>query len=65
MYSNGHGLSQSTKCTALPYRFQSRVCSSYIYAPYDWLNKFYGFYKTVVVGIISGHGVSIHTRCGI
>ena len=27
--------------------------------PYDWLNKFYGFYMAVVVGIVSGRDVSI------
>ena len=32
--------------------------------PYDWLNKFYGFYMAPVVGIVSGRGLSIHTRCG-
>ena len=31
-----------------------------IYTPYDWLNKFYGFYITAVVGIVSGHGLRIH-----
>ena len=30
----------------------------------DVLNKFYGFYMAAVVGIVSGHGVSIHTRRG-
>ena len=29
---------------------------------YDWLNKFHGFYTAAVVGIVSGHGLSIHTR---
>ena len=29
--------------------------------PYDWLNKFYGFYMAAVVGIVSGYDVSIHT----
>ena len=32
--------------------------------PYDWLNKFYGFYMATVVGIISGNDVGMHTRCG-
>ena len=32
--------------------------------PYDWLNKFYGFYMAAVVGIISGCDVSIHTHRG-
>ena len=32
--------------------------------PYDWLNKFCGFYMAAVVGIVSGHNVSIHTCCG-
>ena len=27
--------------------------------PYDWLNKFHGFYMAVVVGIVSGRDVSI------
>ena len=32
--------------------------------PYDWLNKFYGFYMAAVVGIGSGRDVSIYTRHG-
>ena len=32
--------------------------------PYDWLNKFYGFYMAAVVGIGSGRDVSIYTRRG-
>ena len=32
--------------------------------PYDWLNTFYGFYMAAVVNIFSGHGISIHMRCG-
>ena len=31
---------------------------------FDLLNKFYGFYMAAVVGIVSGHGVCIHTRHG-
>ena len=31
--------------------------------PYDWLKKFCGFYMAAVIGIVSGHDVSIHTRC--
>ena len=31
--------------------------------PYDWLNKFYGFYMAAVVGIVSGRDVSIHMHC--
>ena len=27
--------------------------------PYDWLNKFYGFYMAVVVDIDSWRGISI------
>ena len=30
--------------------------------PYDWLNKFYGFNKAVVVSIVSGCDLSILTR---
>ena len=26
--------------------------------PYDWLNKFYSFYVTAVVGIVGRHGLS-------
>ena len=33
-------------------------------APYDWLNKFYGFYMAAVVGIDSGCDVSIYMRRG-
>ena len=32
--------------------------------PYDWSNKFYGFYMAAVVGIVSGCGISIHTCHG-
>ena len=32
--------------------------------PYDWLNMFYGFYMAIVVGIVSGCGINIHTRHG-
>ena len=32
--------------------------------PYDWSNKFCGFYMAAVVDIISGRDVSIHTRRG-
>ena len=31
--------------------------------PYDWLIEFYGFYMATVVGIVSEHDLSIHTRC--
>ena len=32
--------------------------------PYDWLNKLYSFYVTVVVGIVSGCGLNtdVHNR---
>ena len=32
-----------------------------IQTPYDWSNKLYGFYMAVVVDIISGRDVRIHT----
>ena len=32
--------------------------------PYDWLNKFYGFYMAAVVGIGSGYDISIYRRRG-
>ena len=32
--------------------------------PYDWLNKFYGFYMAAVVDIVSGCDVSMHTHHG-
>ena len=32
--------------------------------PHDWLNKFYGFYMVAVVGIVSGHDLSMHMHCG-
>ena len=35
-----------------------------IWTPYDWLNKFYGFYMAAAVGIISGHDISIYMRRG-
>ena len=39
-------------------------CDVCMQTPYGWLNKFYGFYTAAVVGIISGHGLIIHTDCG-
>ena len=32
--------------------------------PYDWLNKFYGFYMAAVVGISSGRDISMYMRRG-
>ena len=40
------------------------ITSGVILTPYDWSNKFYGFYIAAVVGIISGRGLSMHTFCG-
>ena len=40
------------------------IISGVIIDPCDWPTKFYGFYMAAVVGIISGRGVSIHTRRG-
>ena len=37
------------------------ITSGVIWTLYDWLNKFYGFYMAAVVGIVSGHDVSIYT----
>ena len=36
------------------------INSTLHYTPYDWLNKFCGFYMAAVVGIDSGHDVSIY-----
>ena len=33
-----------------------------MWTPYDWLNKFYSFYMTFVVDIISMCGLSIDTH---
>ena len=33
-----------------------------IWAPYDWLNKFYSRYMAVVVVIVNGRGLGIDTR---
>ena len=49
-------------CMCLPPR--PLITSGVIESPYDWSNKFYGFYMAAAVGIVSGRGVSIHTCCG-
>ena len=38
------------------------ITSGMIYTPYDWLNKFYSFYKPDVVSIISVRGFTIEAR---
>ena len=40
------------------------ITSGVICTPYDWLNKFYGFYMAAMVGIGSGRDVSKYTRRG-
>ena len=35
-----------------------------IWTPYDWINKFYSFYATAVVGIISRCGLRINVHSG-
>ena len=35
------------------------ITNGVIWTPYNWLNKFYGFYMAAVVGIGSGCDVSI------
>ena len=35
------------------------ITSGMIWAPYDWLNKFYSFYAVAVVGMVSRCGLSI------
>ena len=44
-------------CVGLPLR--QLITSGVIQTSYNWLNKFYTFDMTVVIGIISRHGVSI------
>ena len=39
------------------------ITSGVIWTPYDWLNKFYSCYMTIVVGIINGCGLGIDTCC--
>ena len=39
-------------CVCLPLRLL--ITSGMIQTPYDWLNKFYGFYMPAVVSIVSG-----------
>ena len=39
------------------------ITSGVILIPYDWLNKFYSFYKAAVVGIVSRRGLTIKARC--
>ena len=47
-----------------------RVCvsaseaSGMIWAPYDWLNKFYSCYMAIVVGVVNGRGLGIDMRHG-
>ena len=40
------------------------ITSGVIWTPYDWSNKFYGFYMAVVVDIDSGCDVSNYRCCG-
>ena len=40
------------------------ITSGVMWCDIDWLNKLYGFYMAAVVGISSGHDVSIYTRRG-
>ena len=40
------------------------LTSGVIWTPYDWLNKLYSFYTAVVVGIVSGCGITIDVHCG-
>ena len=47
-------------CVCLPPRLL--ITSGVIWTPYDWSNKFYGFYMAAVVDISSGHDVSNFTR---
>ena len=39
------------------------ITGGVIWTPYDWLNKFYGSYMAVVVGIVNGHGLGIVMSC--
>ena len=36
------------------------ISSDVIWTPFDWSNKFYGFYMAAVVNINSGRGISIY-----
>ena len=40
------------------------ITNGMIWTPCYWLNKFYDFYMAVVVGIVRGCNVSIHTHRG-
>ena len=46
-------------CVSLPSRLL--ITSGVIWAPYDWLNKFYSCYMATVVVIVNGHGLGIGT----
>ena len=39
------------------------ITSGVIWTPYDWLNKFFSCYMTIVVIIVNGRGFGIDTRC--
>ena len=49
-------------CVCLPPRLL--ITSDVIQTQCNCLNKFYGFYMAVVVGIVSGRGISIHVCRG-
>ena len=36
------------------------MTSGMIWAPYDWINRFYSFYMVAIVVITSRHGLSIN-----
>ena len=48
-------------CVCPPARL---LITSGVIDPYDWSNKFYGFCIAVVVNIIAGRDVIVHTRRG-
>ena len=49
-------------CVCPPPRLS--ITSGVIWTPYDWSNKFYGFYMAAEVDIDSGRDVSIYMCCG-
>ena len=47
-------------CVSLPPRLF--ISNGTIWTQHDWLNKFYSFYMTAIVGIVSRHGLAVEAH---
>ena len=55
---------QMYACVCVCVSASDAINNGVMWSDIDVLNKFCGFYMAAVVSIVSGHGVSIHTRRG-